>query len=244
MRTRQGLDKLSTLIVRLPYQNRQLLHAILVMASKIQQHVKLNMMCPEALATVFAPVCTGFEQSLKDTMRISTSSSTSSTFKKQRKYSGTEQILNSSEIIEKHIKRNKNWTNIWKFMIEQHASLISILDKQNLESKENNRFNQESTWNKKQVHYSHQQQRSLPSPFSTCGSTPPLPSEIIMDQFYPINQNSIPVAQPTAKRSYHHLPPVPQEQQQQPKVHSISKKTYFFQKSNTIRKILSASTLR
>ncbi|KAI7894623.1 Rho GTPase activation protein [Mucor mucedo] len=245
LRKRQGLDKLSSVIVKLPYQNRQLLHAILVMASKIQQHVQLNMMCPEALATVFAPVCTGFEQSLKDTMRVSNSSSTSSTFKKQRKHSSNEQILNSSEIIEKHIKRNKNWTNIWKFMIEQHASLISTLDKQNSEFKENNRFNQESTWNKKQVHYSHHQQhlnRSLPSPFSTCGSTPPLPSEIIMDQFYPMNQNSIPIVQPTAKRTPRQPSVTPSFED--PKSNSISKKTYFFQKSNTIRKILSASTLR
>ncbi|CAO3630022.1 unnamed protein product [Mucor hiemalis] len=242
------------------------------MASRVQHHVEINMMCPEALATVFAPVCTGFEQSLKD-MRISSSSSTTTTFKKHKKFNHNEanHLMKSTEVIEKHIKRNKNWTNIWKMMIEQHESLISTLDKQHYQSMENNRSNQELTWKNHHVYYQQQQQyplpnRSLPSPFSTSGSTAPLPNDIIMAQFYPLNQNSIPVAQP----SYHRHqpkrpsppPPVPQRHYYEdlppplPSTssstrtnnsgfqHSISKKASFFQKSNTIRKILSASTLR
>ncbi|KAG2228669.1 hypothetical protein INT48_007048 [Thamnidium elegans] len=250
-----GLDQLSLILVKLPSHNRHLLHAILLMASKIQQHVHLNMMCPEALATVFAPVCTGFEQSLKD-MRISNSSSTSSTFRKQRKYSHDSHMLSSNELIEKHIKRNKHWTNIWKLMIEQHQALITILNKQHAESMENNKSNLESSWNKKHVHYAHQQlNRSLPSPFSTSNSTPPLPNDIIMAQFYPINQNSIPVAPSVGRNNNMYTPspppPVPaipatyyEESSRSSIQHSISKKASFFQKSNTIRKILSASTLR
>ncbi|KAI9254702.1 Rho GTPase activation protein [Helicostylum pulchrum] len=266
--TRQGLGQLSLILVKLPSHNRHLLHAILLMASKIQQHVHLNMMCPEALATVFAPVCTGFEQSLKD-MKISNSSSTSSTFRKQRKYSHDSHMLSSNELIEKHIKRNKHWTNIWKLMIEQHQALICILNKQHAESMENNKSNLESSWNKKHVHYAHQQlNRSLPSPFSTSNSTPPLPNDIIMAQFYPINQNSIPVAPSVGRNTNIYMPssttpsppppptrtpppPVPAvpasyyEDSSRPSIqHSISKKASFFQKSNTIRKILSASTLR
>ena len=66
---REGIRQLSAILIKLPFHNRQLIHAILLMAVKIQLHVEKNMMCPEALATVFAPVCTGFEQSLrKDTM--------------------------------------------------------------------------------------------------------------------------------------------------------------------------------
>lgn len=292
---RVGLHQLSQVIVKLPFYNRQLLHSILLMASRVQQHVQLNMMCPEALATVFAPVCTGFEQSLKD-MRISSSTSTtttSSTFKKQKKFNHNEAnyLMKSSQVIEKHIKRNKNWTNIWKMMIEQHESLISILDKQHYQSMENNRTNQELTWKNHRVyyqqqHHNYQQQqpnRSLPSPFSTSGSTTPLPNDIIMAQFYPLNQNSIPVAQPSHHPNHYHgssnsgsinngynssnlrhespppplqyhkdLPPPPlptsttstSSSRATGFQHSISKKASFFQKSNTIRKILSASTLR
>lgn len=274
----EGLRQLSQIIVKLPYYNRQLLHSILLMASRVQQHVEVNMMCPEALATVFAPVCTGFEQSLKD-MRISSSTSTTTTFKKHKKFNHNEanHLMKSTEVIEKHIKRNKNWTNIWKMMIEQHESLIATLDKQHYQSMENNRSNQELTWKNHHVYYQQQQQqhyplpnRSLPSPFSTSGSTAPLPNDIIMAQFYPLNQNSIPVAQPSfhrANQPKRSSPPLPQRHYYEdlppplpplPSTstssstrtsnsgfqHSISKKASFFQKSNTIRKILSASTLR
>jgi hypothetical protein len=80
-----------------------------------------------------------------------------------------------------------------------------------------------------------------------------------MAQFYPMNQNSIPVAQPTTGRQQQYkshlspLPPLPTYNEEETTIpiknssgfqHSISKKASFFQKSNTIRKILSASTLR
>lgn len=293
--------------MKLPFYNRQLLHAILLMASRIQQHVDINMMCPEALATVFAPVCTGFEQSLKD-MRISNSSSTASNYtfhnKKQQNAKQTQSnIETTTEMIGKHIKRNKNWTNIWKVMIEQHTSLISILDKQHYQqraslmdiSSPSTKKEEDRSWSKHHHVYQIQQQRSLPSPFSTNGSATPLPNDIIMAQFYPIQQDgTIPVAHPTKfNPRYTPSPPPPLPPQRQytgtggpyyeelsnssgagsgaqppplpPKSslrghgssststgggttgafqRSISKKASFFQKNNTIRKILSASTLR
>jgi hypothetical protein len=274
------------------------------MASRIQQHVNINMMCPEALATVFAPVCTGFEQSLKD-MRISSSSSSttcSSTFKKasKNKPTSTSNIeKTTTEMIGKHIKRNKNWTNIWKVMIEQHATLISILDKQHYSSQQQYSSSfvggDNNSWAKNQhVYNCAQQQRSLSSPFSTNGSSTPLPNDIIMEQFHPISPAGIPVIAPSSSPSFSKLaatryntrsrytpsppPPVPthhynggyyedfhggESSSAQPPPpplppkssasggvatgtfrRSISKKTSFFQKNNTIRKILSASTLR
>lgn len=278
-----GLEQLSAVIVKLPFCNRQLLHAILLMAAQIQNHVQVNMMSPEALATVFAPVCTGFEQSLKDHMSgNSHSTPTSSTLKKQKKHQHST-LQQSSDMIAQHIKRNKNWTNIWKAMIEYHGSLIATLDKQMYNSKESYKTNPDLTWRDHRVYYNHSPissggNRSLPSPFSTNGSMVPLPNDIMMAQFYPIiNQGQggavIPVAQPsplsaastseTTSSNYHYqsqsirsLSNVRQHNviyEDSPTSnsestcfhHTLAKKTSaFFPKSNTIRKILSASTLR
>lgn len=263
------VNQLSAIIVKLPFYNRQLLHAILLISARIQYHVNVNMMCPEALATVFAPVCTGFEQSLRDHMNTSFSTPTTSIHKKSKKHA--QNPIQQSSNIEQHIKRNKNWTNIWKVMIEQHESLISILDKQMYQSQENQqRSTQDMTWKQHRVYYNHTSplgNRSLPSPFSTNGSLVPLPNDIMMAQFYPMQQQGttsiIPVAQPsspsplsasvsaTASSNYYH-----QQQRTNDIIfeesgdnsgfhHSLAKKTSsFFPKSNTIRKILSASTLR
>lgn len=263
------VNQLSTIIVKLPFYNRQLLHAILLISARIQYHVNVNMMCPEALATVFAPVCTGFEQSLKDHMNTSFSTPTATIHKKSKKHA--QNPIQRSSNIEQHIKRNKNWTNIWKVMIEQNESLISILDNQMYQSQENQqRSTQDMTWKQHRIYYSHASplgNRSLPSPFSTNGSLVPLPNDIMMAQFYPMQQQGatsiIPVAQPSspsplsASVSANTSSNYYQQQQRSNDIifeesdnnsgfhHSLAKKTSsFFPKSNTIRKILSASTLR
>jgi hypothetical protein len=272
-----GLEQLSAVIVKLPFYNRQLLHAILLMASRIQHHVQVNMMSPEALATVFAPVCTGFEQSLKDHMSgKSHSTPTSSTLKKQKKYQQSTTLQQSSDLIAQHIKRNKNWTNIWKAMIEYHDSLIAALDKQ-MNAKESDKSNPDLTWRDHRIYYNHSPvggNRSLPSPFSTNGSMVPLPNDIMMAQFYPISQGQgsalIPVAQPSplcppasetatpncyqsqsirsrsnARQNYVIYEDSPTNAESTSFHHTLAKKTSaFFPKSNTIRRILSASTLR
>ncbi|KAK4516003.1 DNA-binding transcription factor yap1 [Mucor velutinosus] len=278
------VQQLSAIIVKLPFYNRQLLHAILLISAKIQHHVGVNMMSPEALATVFAPVCTGFEQSLKDHMNTSFSTPTATIHKKSKK--NAHSSIQQSSNIEQHIKRNKNWTNVWKAMIEQHESLISALDKQMYQAQESQyRSGQDLTWKQHRVYYNHTPasagNRSLPSPFSTNGSLVPLPNDIMMAQFYPMQPQGtnsiIPVAQPStaipppscssplsasvsattisSATNYYH------QQRSNDTIfeesdshhnssssgfhHSLAKKTSsFFPKSNTIRKILSASTLR
>ncbi|CAO3666892.1 unnamed protein product [Rhizopus stolonifer] len=103
-----AMNQLRSAIISLPSYNRQLIQTILIMASHIQDHVDHNKMCPEALATVFAPVCTGFESALGN-------------IPKKKKMLRT---------IERHIRANKHWTDIWKLMIEQRDLVISILDQQ------------------------------------------------------------------------------------------------------------------
>ncbi|KAI8076687.1 Rho GTPase activation protein [Gilbertella persicaria] len=294
--TRESIQQLSSILIKLPFYNRQLIHAILIMAAKVQHQVHSNMMCPEALATVFAPVCTGFEQSLRKgsiTPSASSSASTAIGITSNKKSHSTPtqtlgkkkhkkvqlpfdlmalQLEQKPTLIEQHIKRNKSWTNIWKIMIEQHEALIDILDKQMhqaIENHQNMAHQQEDlTWKQYRTYYNIQQNqginRSLPSPFSTNGSMVPLPSDIIMAQFHPIHSyqdessSFIPVAQPSTYNQQQHyyasnfedIDEVDDDgssliSNNQGIHHSLAKKTsVFFQKSNTIRKILSASTLR
>ncbi|OBZ82928.1 Rho GTPase-activating protein 24 [Choanephora cucurbitarum] len=278
---REGIRQLSAILIKLPFHNRQLIHAILLMAVKIQLHVEKNMMCPEALATVFAPVCTGFEQSLrKDTMPKSSGtkapnkksySTPTNTLNKKRYQKNAHlpfdfsalQLEPKPSIIEQHIKRNKHWTNIWKLMIEQHEVLIDTLSQQANQAKEKEQ-NPDATWKQHRTHYnmpsSTNTNQTLPSPFSTSGSTVLLPNDIIMAQFHPmhgysqpetIRETVIPVAQPSTSNShYANVQPYSQdldlsEESCHAGDHSLVKKTsIFFQGSNTIRRILSASTLR
>ncbi|KAI8891094.1 Rho GTPase activation protein [Backusella circina FSU 941] len=141
------------IMMKLPFYNRQLLHAILLMSSKIQDHVHLNMMSPEALATVFAPICTGFEQRIQ-----------------------TFDFTPTKQDIHAQIATNRQWTRIWKELIEERALFIDMLHRQHY---------LENAWS-----------RSLPSsPFSVTGTTP-LPEEIFMAQFTPV----IEVAKPNQDR--------------------------------------------
>ncbi|KAI8367111.1 Rho GTPase activation protein [Blakeslea trispora] len=280
----EGIQQLSAILIKLPSHNRQLIHAILLMAVKIQLHVEKNMMCPEALATVFAPVCTGFEQSLrKDTMPKPSSeakaankksySTPTNTLNKKRYHKHTHlpfdfaalQLDRKPSIIEQHIKRNKQWTNIWKLMIEQHEVLVEILNQQTSQAKEKEQ-NSEATWKQHRTYYnmssSANPNRTLPSPFSTNGSTVLLPNDIMMAQFHPMHnyhqeeassnrETIIPVAQPSTSTphyasvsSFSHESDVPEEPYHIEN-HSLVKKTsIFFPGSNTIRRILSASALR
>ncbi|KAI8329883.1 Rho GTPase activation protein [Choanephora cucurbitarum] len=242
---REGIRQLSAILIKLPFHNRQLIHAILLMAVKIQLHVEKNMMCPEALATVFAPVCTGFEQSLrKDTMP---------------KSSGTKAPNKNPTVGAKafnhraHIKRNKHWTNIWKLMIEQHEVLIDTLNQQANQAKEKEQ-NPDATWRQHRTHYnmpsSTHTNQTLPSPFSTSGSTVLLPNDIIMAQFHPmygysqpetIREAVIPVAQPSTSNShYANVQPYSQDldlsEESTASLHSLRKDEIMSRSGFTIRK--------
>ncbi|KAI8983608.1 Rho GTPase activation protein [Pilobolus umbonatus] len=218
------IHDISKIMLQLPYYNRQLIHAILLVSSRIQDHVEVNMMNPEALATVFAPVCTGFEKSLKDTeLTIKSKRSKASPLFKYRENS-----------LEMHINRNKNWTNIWRSMIEHHESIISLLNKEECIS-----LSQRNLIS----HYPPQKHnKTLPSPFSTTGSRIPLPGDIMMEQFYPLNnehKSVIPVIKPTP---YDNKNEADDEEDTINGLHTLSKT--FFPQSHTVRKILSASALR
>ncbi|KAI8973394.1 Rho GTPase activation protein [Mycotypha africana] len=72
---------LGCLLQQLPKEHFHLIYYIILLCSDILKHADKNMMNSEALAVVFAPVCTGFEQHLKAS---STSNSSTSWLNKRR----------------------------------------------------------------------------------------------------------------------------------------------------------------
>jgi hypothetical protein len=214
--SKNAIHQLASIIISLPSDNKQLIHAIIIMIAQIQKNVDQNMMCPEALAIVFAPVLTGFEHSLKD---LTTSCiSTHSTFKRQK----NQPQATTSDIISQHIKRNKHWTDIWILLIERYDFFIDILDKHHFALREQNKTI--SARNYRQ-HHCPIQNRTLPS---SSFSTTSLSNDVDYSNHNHPSIEGIPVAKPNI--------PTP----------SLSKKNSFFHfpKQNTIRKILLTSTIR
>jgi hypothetical protein len=110
------IESFGKIMMKLPFCHRQMLLAILIMSSKIQDYVDVNMMSPEALAPVFAPICTGFE-------------------KKIQTFHFTKQSPTNKDIHEQ-IATNKQWTRIWEHLIKERALLIDMLHRQQFLEKE------------------------------------------------------------------------------------------------------------
>lgn len=95
---------------RLPKEHFHLIHYIVILASNIQQHTNANMMNPEALAIVLAPVCTGLEHNLKEIPSWI------------KRHSRAKMMTDMSHFIE----TNAKWTRLWTLMIEHSDKLLDI----------------------------------------------------------------------------------------------------------------------
>lgn len=80
------------------------------MASSIQKHAEINMMNPEALAVVLAPVCTGLEQNLKEIPSW------------VKRHTRTKMMNDMGHFIE----TNTKWTRIWTLLIEYSDTLLEL----------------------------------------------------------------------------------------------------------------------
>ncbi|KAI8340625.1 Rho GTPase activation protein [Chlamydoabsidia padenii] len=120
----QAIPLLIDLIATLPHPHRHLFHAILTLASHIQHYAHINMMNPEALAVVLAPVCTGIEK----TIQILPKKPSKRNKKQDQEQQHTHpyrQCINTLDI-EQFIRTNTHWTLLWKWMIEEcHVILFS-----------------------------------------------------------------------------------------------------------------------
>ncbi|ORZ11917.1 Rho GTPase activation protein [Absidia repens] len=118
--TEHALPMLMDLIVSLPEQHRDLFRAILLLSSHIQRYAHINMMNPEALAVILAPVCTGLEKTIQILPK-----KTAKRNKKlqQHRYYHYQQRLNTQDI-QQLIETNARWTLLWKWMIENHERIL------------------------------------------------------------------------------------------------------------------------
>lgn len=99
-----NIQRLAHLAMRqLPRAHYIMLYTIIELCSHIQAHSHVNMMNPEALAVVLAPVCTGLDQSLKDMF-----------------------ALKNKDIVTGIVQANARWTDLWTRMIQNHKELLDI----------------------------------------------------------------------------------------------------------------------
>ena len=108
---------LLNLVSSLPLLHRHLLCSILHLTSAIQNHTDINMMNPEALAVVLAPVSTGLEQSLPIYLP-------SSAYPSSGKLRGSGARLPKREEMDGLVQTNARWTYLWTLMIENREILL------------------------------------------------------------------------------------------------------------------------
>lgn len=87
-----------------------MIYYTIMMASLIQKHADINMMNPEALAIVLAPVCTGLEHNLKEIPSW------------VKRHTRTKMMNDMGQFIE----TNSKWTQIWTLLIESSDELLGI----------------------------------------------------------------------------------------------------------------------
>ncbi|RCH85596.1 Rho-type gtpase-activating protein [Rhizopus azygosporus] len=97
----------AAMIQQLPREHFHLVHYIIILTSSIRKHSNINMMNPEALAIVLAPVCTGLELNLKEIP---------SWVKRHTKM----------EDMSHFIEMNTKWTRIWTLLIEYSDTLLDL----------------------------------------------------------------------------------------------------------------------
>ncbi|KAI8372772.1 Rho GTPase activation protein [Radiomyces spectabilis] len=172
MSDEETVQLISGIIKDLPVTHFHLLYYILSLASSIQQYAHINMMSPEALAVVLAPVCTGLEQTLKD-------------IPYSLKKNPRQRLGEMSHLIE----RNAKWTHLWTVMIEHHHILLQTLDQ----------HRETGIW-KEPLYHRLQQRNTMPclSPAQplSCPTPPPVPSNYhpLLDRFNAVQDETLEIA--------------------------------------------------
>ncbi|KAI7892802.1 Rho GTPase activation protein [Mucor mucedo] len=108
--TKATINALALKIQQLPREHFHLIYYMIMMASLIQKHADINMMNPEALAVVLAPVCTGLEHNLKEIPSW------------VKRHTRTKMMNDMGQFIE----TNSKWTQIWTLLIESSDQLLAL----------------------------------------------------------------------------------------------------------------------
>ncbi|KAH8554190.1 Rho GTPase activation protein [Umbelopsis sp. PMI_123] len=193
------LKDVADLVMDMPKAHSDLLQYLITqILAAVQQYSQFNLMNHEALAVVFAPVCTGLEQSL--------SSVNQNTIKKQLEQrplqNGDEKQFKRHSI--HHvlnmdiIRTNTKWTQLWTIMIEHHDRLLQLWSIADISQQWQS--SHVHSPNKRFTHHTVPGIMSTPSPSpsprppssaSSSGSTV-LPMRILMSQFHVPGSNESP----------------------------------------------------
>ncbi|KAI7900664.1 Rho GTPase activation protein [Cokeromyces recurvatus] len=208
------IHKLSQLIKRLPLFNRHIIHAILKLSAQIQQHVDINKMNPEALATVFAPVCIGFEKSLLEQTKaihhhnnylnnshnMNTTTTSSNSNSTTHNFKLFKSISSSTAAIPTLFTSTSSTTNKKKYNKKQYTDAYNSISNRNMINQHMKRNKHwMSIWtimienherliadlDELSFYHLKEQYRSLPSPFLTTQNIH-LPNDVMMNQFEPV----------------------------------------------------------
>lgn len=188
------INMLAAIIQQLPREHFHLIYYIVIMASSIQEHSEINMMNPEALAVVLAPVCTGLEQNLKEIPSW------------VKRHTRTKMMNDMGHFIE----NNAKWTRIWTLMIEYSDTLLekwkdSVLWKEVVSPLGRNTMpsplNKNIISNNNNNEIDHNASSSLLHPSRHSSSLSRIQStELLLDVVPPYNK---PPEQPQRRPSYH-----------------------------------------
>lgn len=163
------IETLVSLVTQLPRAHRHLLHYIIQLASHVQRYSHVNMMNPEALAVVLAPVCTGFDQTLRD-MRIMTL---------QTRHGSPLTSKNPASTIDRLVQLNAKWTYIWTHLIENREYLLKTWDAGSFDPLQLNHYWHPSS----KPCIAQQSTPSTTSSGSTNSASPVPPYQILISQF-------------------------------------------------------------
>ncbi|KAI9288848.1 Rho GTPase activation protein [Umbelopsis sp. AD052] len=225
------LKDVADLALDMPKAHSDLLQYLITqILAAVQQYSQFNLMNHEALAIVFAPVCTGLEQSL--------SSVNQNTIKKQLEQrplqNGDEKQFKRHSI--HHvlnmdiIRTNTKWTQLWTIMIEHHDRLLQLWSIADI-SQQWQSSHVHTPPNRRFAHHTVPGIMSTPSPTpsprppssaSSSGSTV-LPYRILMSQFHVAgstespDQNLVSIAPP--------LPPPAEELFEDQEIHETASAT-------------------
>jgi hypothetical protein len=104
-----------------PTTHYHVLHYIILVVSWIQHYQHLNLMNPEALAVVLAPICSGLE---KNILLSSTSDYTNNSSSNSSSKWSSRTAESGLESVDQIIAANLKWTTAWTLLIQHHDILL------------------------------------------------------------------------------------------------------------------------
>ncbi|CAO3598989.1 unnamed protein product [Absidia cylindrospora] len=107
-----------------PTTHYHVMHYIILVVSWIQHYQHLNLMNPEALAVVLAPICSGLEKNISTGSGNKISSGLRGGGGNQYYYQQQPLQQHLLESVDQIVAENLKWTNVWTLLIQHHDILL------------------------------------------------------------------------------------------------------------------------